>query len=272
MQGELDADLSRDGIVVASRGMIAEVMIDQPPLNYFDHRMIAAMAEAFDALGERDTCRAIVLTAAGRVFCAGADFGKPSEFNDDGEVSGAPGHDELKALYESAARLFGGRKPVIAAIHGAAIGGGFGLAMMADFRVTCSEARFSANFARLGIHPGFGLTVTLPRLVGPQTASLVFQTARRFTGDEAISLGLADKLVAKDEVQTAAFALAEEIATNAPLAVQATRAVLRAGLADQVRAATPSELEIQTALRKTADFREGIDAAMARRTPVFVGA
>src|SRR3546814_16476263 len=90
--------------------------------------------------------------------------------------------------------------PVIAAVHGAAIGGGLGLAVMADFRVTCSEARFSANFSRLGFHPGFSLTYTLPQLVGQQQANLHFYTGRRISGDEALRHGLAHGLVPPDKV------------------------------------------------------------------------
>ena len=99
--------------------------------------------------------------------------------------------------------------------QGAAIGGGLGLALVADFRVTCQEARFSANFNRLGFHPGFGLTATLPRLVGAQQAALLFYTGRRIPGDEAVRIGLADLLVPQAEVRSAAEALAFEIAQSA---------------------------------------------------------
>src|SRR5690606_13245125 len=137
---------------------------------------------------------------------------------------------------KEASRLFRTRKPIVAAVHGAAIGGGLGLACVADFRVTCQEARFSANFTRLGFHPGFGLTATLPRLVGPQMAALLFYTGRRIPGDEAVRIGLADLLVPQAEVRSAAEALATEIAQSGPLAVVATRETLRRGLADAVEA------------------------------------
>src|SRR5207247_5428881 len=142
---------------------------------------------------------------------------------------------------------------VIAAVQGAAVGGGLGLALVADFRVTCEEARFSANFNRLGFHPGFGLTATLPRLVGAQQAALLFYTGRRIPGDEAVRIGLADLLVAQDEVRSAAQALALEIAQSAPLAVLATRQTVRRGLVDQIEAATARELAEQDWLRRTED-------------------
>ena len=114
-----------------------------------------------------------------------------------GDRRGAEGRRRARHLYKEATRLFRARKPVVAAVHGAAVGGGLGLALVADFRVTCAEARFSANFNRLGFHPGFGLTTTLPRLVGPQQAALLFYTGRRIAGDEAVRIGLADLLVAQ---------------------------------------------------------------------------
>jgi enoyl-CoA hydratase/carnithine racemase len=168
-------------------------------------------------------------------------------------------------------RLFRTNKPIVAAIHGPAIGGGLGLALVADFRVTCAEATFSANFTKLGFHPGFGLTVTLPELIGKNAAALLFLTSRRIKGEEAHRIGLADVLVAHDAVRAAAMSLAREIATCAPLGVIATRATLRQGLADKIAAATEHELAQQSRLRHTADFQEGIRASGERREPKFSG-
>jgi len=167
--------------------------------------------------------------------------------------------------------LFRAKKPVIAAVHGAAIGGGLGLALVADFRVTCTRARFAANFNRLGFHPGFGLTVTLPRLVGQRRAAWLFYTGRRICGDEAVAMGLADLLVGETEVRTRAQALAQEIAQSAPLAVQSTRATLRRGLVEKIEAATERELVEQQWQRATMDFREGVTASAERRPPNFQG-
>jgi enoyl-CoA hydratase/carnithine racemase len=146
-----------------------------------------------------------------------------------------------------------------------------GLALVADFRVTCQEARFSANFNRLGFHPGFGLTATLPRLVGMQQAALMFYTGRRIPGDEAVRIGLAEVLVPLAEVRSAAQALALEIAQSAPLAVISTRETVRRGLCDAIEAATERELVEQDWLRRTEDFKEGIKAMADRRLPDFQG-
>lgn len=142
---------------------------------------------------------------------------------------------------------------------------------MADFRIGCPEARFSANFTRLGFHPGFGLTATLPRLVGTQASALMMYTGRRFTGDDAKAMGLIDQLVPQDQVRSAAVALATEIAQSAPLAIVSTRETLRRGLAAAVQAATEREYQEQNWLRDTADFREGVRAMADRRLPEFKG-
>jgi enoyl-CoA hydratase/carnithine racemase len=243
---------------------VATVEIRRPPHNFFDLALIRQLADAFEALDAEPACRAIVLASQGKSFCAGANFG------DGSNPTNQPGRNTAH-LYVEAVRLFACAKPVIGAIQGPAVGGGLGLALVPDLRVCCPEARFCANFTRLGFHPGFGLTLTLPALIGPSKAALMFYTGRRVKGEEARAMGLADLLVPQAEVRAAAQALAREIAGSAPLAVTATRATLRAGLAERVRAATEHELAEQTRLRKTGDFREGVRASAERRTPRFTG-
>jgi enoyl-CoA hydratase/carnithine racemase len=257
-------------IGVARDGFVATIEIRRPPHNYFDVALINAIADALDALDLDEGCRAVVLAAQGKSFCAGANFGDGSALDAEGKRPGEA-MSPIAHLYTHAVRLFGARKPIVGAIHGAAVGGGLGLAMLADFRVTCPEARFCANFTRLGFHPGFGLTVTLPEAIGRQNAALMFYTSRRITGEEALRMGLADLLVPQAEVRAAAQKLAAEIAENAPLGVVATRASLRAGLAGRVKAATAHELAQQTELRKTEDFKEGVNAMAERRVPRFAG-
>jgi enoyl-CoA hydratase/carnithine racemase len=256
-------------IGVEKSGHVALVEIRRPPNNFFDIPLINEIATAFEALDDDADCRALVLAAQGKAFCAGANFGDGSLLDREGARPGerAPG---VAPLYAEGNRLFRTKKPIVAAVHGAAVGGGLGLAMVADFRVTCLEARFCANFTRLGFHPGFGLTVTLPAVIGPTKAALLFYTSRRVPGAEAYAMGLADVLVPQDQVRTVALSLAAEIAENSPLGLVATRATLRGDLADRVRAATDHELEEQNRLRKTDDFKEGVKAMAERRVPAFV--
>jgi len=248
-------------LLIHHTGHTARVEMCRPPHNFFDLQLITGLADAFEVLQADPDCRAIVLSAQGRSFCAGADFAAASppagERRDPAE------------LYRQAVRLFAVTKPVIAAVQGPAVGGGLGLALVADFRITCAEARFSANFTRLGFHPGFALSFTLPRLIGHQQAALMLYTGRRLNGEEAVRIGLADELVDQAEVLNRAQALADEIALSAPIAVESTRASLRAGLVESVRAAVGREAGEQGHHFQTSDFREGITAMAQRREPVF---
>ncbi|MGI9477902.1 MAG: enoyl-CoA hydratase/isomerase family protein [Hyphomicrobiaceae bacterium] len=258
-------------IRVSTKDLVTTVEIARPPHNFFDYSLIKQIADAFDEIDANPDSRAIMLCSEGKSFCAGANFGDGSRVKSDGSVDGAVNNDGANHLYNEAVRLFRNKKPIVAAVPGAAIGDGFGLAVMPDFRVAAPEARFAANFTRLGFHPGFGLTTTLPRLIGQQQAATMFYTSRRIKGEEALEMGLVDQLVPLAEVRDAAWQFAREMATNAPLAVQSTRATMRAGLADAVKAATDHELVEQVWLRKTEDFKEGIAATSDRRIPNFAG-
>jgi enoyl-CoA hydratase/carnithine racemase len=250
-------------IRVERRGAVAIVEICRPPNNFFNVELIKAIADTLDGFDEDAAVRCTLLCAEGRNFCAGANF--VSAAGDDG-----PGFD-AQPLYAEALRLFRVTKPIVAAVQGSAVGGGLGLALAADFRVASAETRFSANFNRLGIHPGFGLSVTLPRIVGVQVAAMLFYTGKRITGPEAHAMGLVDVLADEAELRRAAIALADEIAHSAPLAVASTRQTLRCGLADDVAAAVSRELQEQRIHFGTVDFQEGVRAMGERRTPQFSG-
>jgi 2-(1,2-epoxy-1,2-dihydrophenyl)acetyl-CoA isomerase len=272
--------LAGDVAVEVSPGYVATVELRRPPDNFFDVAMIRALADAYQSLDEDPACRVIVLCAVGKHFCAGANLGgddRPSAGEAPSAAPSAPSARPasplgvVSELYAEAVRLFEARTPVIAAVQGAAIGGGLGLACSADFRIAAPEARFAANFARLGFHQGFGLTVTLPAIVGAQRSLEMLYTGRRVRGEEAARIGLADKLVPADQLRPAAYEMAAEIAASAPLAVRSIRETMRGHLAAQVRAATEREGAEQNRLRKTADFREGIAATAQRRPPRFEG-
>jgi 2-(1,2-epoxy-1,2-dihydrophenyl)acetyl-CoA isomerase len=236
---------------------VALVEFSRPPQNHFDAALIGAIADAYERLERDGSCRAIVLCSAGKNFCAGADFGGPNPA--DGP------------LYEQAVRLFAAALPVVASIQGAAVGGGLGVALSADFRVASPESRFSANFSRLGIHHGFGVSVTLPLVVGQQRALELLYTGARIGGEQAHAIGLCDRLVAGDRLRQEAVAFAHEIAISSPLAVRAIRRTMRGALAEEIRAATAHEAAEQAKLFTTEDFREGVAAATERRDPRFTG-
>ena len=159
---------------------IATVTIRRPPHNYFDADLIASLADLIEVLDKDDACRVSVLCSEGKSFCAGGDFGVEGEKADT---------EMIRRLYSNGARLFARKKPMIAAIQGAAIGGGLGLALTADIRVVAKSAYFCANFTKLGIHPGFGSSYTLPRLIGPARAAHIFYTGRRIGAERSLKLG-----------------------------------------------------------------------------------
>jgi len=254
-------------VEVTREGHVAILEIQRPPNNFFDTALINALGDAFEALDEDIECRALVLCSDGKHFCAGANFGDRDQQGERAERSAESGN----PLYSAAVRLFACKKPVIAAVQGAAVGGGFGLAVMPDFRVACPEARFTANFVKLGFIPGFGLTYTLPRLIGQQNANLLFQTGRRIDGQTALDWGLVDVLTDRDNVRNEAIKLATEIAENAPLAVMSVRATLREGIAERVKSQTDHEFAEQFRLQQTEDHKEGVKAVAERRPGNFVG-
>ena len=253
-------------------GHIATVEMHRPPHNFFDAALVRALGDAYHALDAEPDVRAIIFAAEGRSFCAGAALGgdpAPSDDEEEQEPEQPQYRTRSEHLYVEGARLMEAETPVVAAIQGAAIGGGLGLALTADFRVAAPEARFAANFSRLGFHHGFGLTATLPRIVGQQKALDLLLTGRRVRAEEALEIGLCDALVPLEELRDRAREMAEEIAMSAPLAVRSIRRTMRRGLAEQFRQATDHEQIEQDWLRQTNDFREGVRAMAERRTPNF---
>jgi enoyl-CoA hydratase/carnithine racemase len=247
-------------VSVAVENHVATVEMHRPPNNFFDVDLIHELVEAAFALDDDPACRAIVLCAEGKNFCAGADLGPESDLVD-----------HTADLYAAAAQLFSARKPIVAAVQGAAVGGGLGLALAADFRVATPETRFGCNFAKLGFHQGFGISVTLPAIVGQQRALELLYTGGQVKGAEALAIGLCDRLTNPDDLRAAAHEFADEIAAAGPLAVLAIRETMRGDLANQIREATKREHEQQQRLRRTDDFREGVAAMTDRRPPTFTG-
>jgi len=250
-----------DDLSVALNGHIATITIQRPPNNFFDYLLIEQIADVLETLDDESDCRVNILASEGKNFCAGANFSQDKEMMNK--------TNPYSKLYREAVRLFRTKKPIIAAVQGAAVGGGLGLALAADFRIASPESRFSANFAKLGFHQGFGSSVTLPRVVGQQNAAMMLYTAKRVKGEEALRLGLIDYLVPSSDIlkKTKEFAL--EIASSAPMAVESIRATVRGDLADQVEEVVAWELSEQIRLQSSDDFKEGIAASLERREAKF---
>ena len=261
--GDVHVDVDQDHVAL--------VEVRRPPHNFFSLSMLGSIADALEWVDGENDARCVLLASEGKNFCAGAalDAENPRPTSEQEDLVAPPG----RHIYDECFRMFSARKPVVAAVQGASVGGGLGLACMADFRVGGPGTRMTANFARLGFHHGFGLSATLPNIVGHQKALELLYTGKRIKGDEAHRIGLLDQYVdADDQIRPTARALALEIAISAPLAIESIRQTMRGHLAAQVRAATDREKAEQDRLRKTGDFREGVAAMGERRTPEFKGA
>lgn len=239
---------------------VATVEFERGRRNYFTVELVQALVRSIEQLAESSSTRAVVLQSSGRHFCAGAEFGSPDSPIDD-----------VEALYGAAVRIVEQPLPIVAAVQGAAIGGGLGLALVADFRVAEPTTRLAANFARLGIHHGFGSTATLPAVVGNQNALDLLYTGRTINADEAFAMGLCDRIAEQGRGSEVAHELARELARSAPLALRAIRRTMRADLAGAMRSAVVNERAEQVKLFGTSDFAEGIVAAGESRVPVFLG-
>lgn len=260
--------MSATNIHITRDGHVARVTIDRPPINAVSVDLMRDLADALEGLDRDGTTRAVVLATAGKVFCSGADL---TQRADEIGIAAKAGEPTGNPLYDQAVRLFSTELPIVAAVQGAAIGAGLGLALIADFRIAAPEARFAANFTKLGFHPGFGLTYTLPRLIGRQNAARMFLTGERYDAEAALKMGLADEIAPLNQLLPRAHALAASIAENAPLAVRSTRKTLRSDLAAAVRAQTDHEFVEQQWLMKTDDFGEGVKAVNERRPGDFKG-
>ena len=271
---------------------VVKVTFSRPPNNYLELTPVPALADAYDAVAAQPLTRVIVLTAEGKHFCAGGDFSRiradgseATAGNDDVETAVDPAQPAEgpeggagdapprfgEDVYAEGARLMAAPLPVVAVVQGAAVGGGLGLACTADFRVGSPQTRLAPNFSQIGIHHGFGLTVTLPRIIGAQRAMEVLLTGRRISGEDGYRLGLLDRLVTSDQLETAAIAFAREIASAAPRSIRAIRQTMRLGLVEAFREAAARESQQQAILSITDDFREGVRAYAERRPPRFTG-
>jgi enoyl-CoA hydratase/carnithine racemase len=229
--------------------------------------LLDAFTAASAAARADRTARAVVITGTGACFSSGADF--KATVQRAGEDR-AP-HERSYAMYEPFLTVLDLEVPVIAALNGHAVGGGFGLALVCDLRIGARGAKYGANFTRLGLAPGMSISYLLPRLVGVARAAELMFTGRLIDGDEAERIGLFTRTVDAAEVLPTAMALAREIAANAPFAVRMTKQNLYAGLGLDVRAGARREAFAQAESLATDDAREGIAALLDKRPPRFTG-
>lgn len=237
--------------------------------NSMTAELLDAFAETIKVVRADAHLRCLVVTGSGSCFSSGADF-KAQIQRQDLERPRLP-HEASFAMYTPFLSLLDVEVPVIGALNGHAVGGGFGLSLLCDIRIGNAASKYGANFTRLGLHPGLAIAYLLPRLIGVSNASELLYTGRLVDGAEAQRLGILSRAVAAHEVLPAALELAREIARAAPLAVRTTKATLRQHMEWDIRAAAQREAFAQAATVQTDDFKEGMGALLGKREPSFTG-
>ncbi|URM93941.1 enoyl-CoA hydratase/isomerase family protein [Actinomadura madurae] len=228
--------------------------------NPLDLQLLRELAESLETAAEDTDCRAVVLSSTDRHFCAGAT----SKFATGGSSW------STADLYREVPRLFAFPKPLVAALNGATVGGGLGLALVADWRQMATDARAQVNFSRLGYTPGFALTRTLPDVVGRHRAAELMMSGRAVPAQEALAIGLCDGVSAPQRLLDDALARARTFAEAAPQPARLLKFATRRPLLADLERILAAELAQQTALKTTEDYAEGMAAVQERRTARFL--
>lgn len=251
-------------------GPIAQITLNSADgRNHMRPELLTAFEAEIRRLQTDTQLRCLILAGNGSSFCAGADFNAflPAAAGDPAPLP----NETFMALYRPFLTLRELEVPVIAAMNGHAVGGGFGLALLCDLRVAARQAKYGANFARLGIHSGLAVSYLLPRLIGlPRAAELLF-TGRLIDGEGMAAMGLANDVADAAGVLPRAWELAQEIAAGAPLAVRMMKRSLWRGCDRDLQAAVEFEAHCQSRTFETRDAREGIRALLEKRDPRFEG-
>jgi enoyl-CoA hydratase/carnithine racemase len=236
--------------------------------NSMTAELLDAFAAAIAAARADDGIRCLVVTGSGHSFSTGADFKGAIQRGAD-EL---PAAERSFAMYAPFLAVLEVAVPVVAALNGHAIGGGFGLALACDVRIASRQGKYGANFCRLGLSPGMGISYLLPRIVGASRAAELIFAGELIDGERAAAIGLCSEAVDAAEVLPRALALAARIAANAPLAVRLSKQLLRDGLGWDVVGHARREAAAQATTVASADAAEGIAALLGKREPIFRGA
>jgi enoyl-CoA hydratase/carnithine racemase len=257
-----------DSWLACSRhGAVAEVVLNRPERrNALAWGLVGQLVDLLDRAAADPGVRVVVLTGAGDAFSAGGDLKDLAERRARGTVERVSGG---AAVLDALARIWNFPKPLIAAINGAAVGAGMGLALLCDIRLAARDARIAFPFARLGLSPDYGVSFTLPLVVGPGHASRLLFSGAELDGEQALAIGLVDGCVDGADLSAAALALAAGISNSAPFAVRLAKQALRRAHDGELRAALRAELNAQALATTTADQREGVDAVLERRSATF---
>ena len=249
---------------------VATITLNRPErLNALNPAMRNELSDAVVMSGERDDVRVIVITGAGRGFCSGGDVKAMNERNESGAKTDlgetvAPARDRaVLAMRDSPV-------PIIAAVNGAAAGAGMNVALACDIRIASNTARFGQTFAKRGLHPDWGGTYFLPRLVGTSLASELMLTGRFLHADRALARGLISEVVPEEELEAAVKPYLEEMLATTPQGLRLTKEGLNMAIdAQSLEAAMAIENRNQLMCARTKDFQEGLSAFLEKRPPVY---
>lgn len=258
-------------IVYERDGAVASITLNRADhMNTISHSMLLALSEALLEAGRDTAVRAIIITGAGRAFCAGLDLNDAAsqEGVKKGGFALAPTLD-LRDFPPVVLHQLD--KPVVCAINGGAAGFGIDLALGADVRVIATHAKLAVTFTRRGVMPETGGTWYLPRLLGWSRAAELILGGRTLTATEALDIGLVSRVVAADDLLTTARAIAVEFAAGAPLAVQASKRMMRAAMTEGFGEHISRAYLQVLPLMQSEDFREGFTAYLEKRAPCFSG-
>lgn len=259
-----------DAVLFEARGAIGIITLNRPDnRNSMTPELLDAFAAAVAQARADDSLRCVVITGTGRCFSAGADFKSTLQRAGGGRT--LPPQEKSYAMYRPFLSVLDLEVPVIAALNGHTVGGGFGLSLVCDIRIGAADSKYGANFARLGLHPGMGISYLLPRLVGASKAAELLFTGRLFEGAEGERIGYLSQALPADEVLPAAMELATTIAGNAPIAVRMTKQTFYRGLGWDIRDGALTEAFAQAVTLETEDCAEGIAALLEKREPRFQG-
>lgn len=262
--------MSFEHLIIRIEQRITTVLLNRPDkLNAFAGRMREEIAEAVEEVASNDEVRAIVITGAGRGFCAGADvqfLGELAKSRDTARFQGFLdcGRRVVQAIRHAP-------KPVIASINGPAAGGGLNMALACDIRLASDKAKFSEAFVKIGLHPDWGGTYFLPRLVGTAKACELMMSGEVLGAYEAERIGLVNRVVPHEQLQAATRELAERLSKMPPLAIKQMKQAIYRGVDADLETMLAIESEAQIACFESNDCVEGVEAFLAKRAPNFKG-